>query len=331
MRSSTRLGAALGQPTGSAVAPPPPVSDTGVETPPSVGWGWLKGTLRGRSDDVLAILSEYFGTAEERPGGLRWYRHSADVGDLGVRVAWAPRTRSNRADEVMFDVPQRALDTLGWQGAVKLAGDLLAAGARFSRVDAYLDDRARVADPELVLGAFRAGHTLSHTRTWDSAANSEGGFTAYLGSRASDLLLRVYRRWVVTRDDRDGVRWELEAKGERSHALALLLVAADVPGAAVMGAIRGLVDFRERRDSHPERAPLLDWWERLVGLAERTRLAAARRVDTLAARLRWLREQVAPSLALAWVAQGDDVLRELVASGERRLRPRQWAMAGVVT
>src|SRR3954452_2476620 len=57
----------MGEPT-----TPPPDSDTGVEMP-TVGLGWLRGTVRVDPQVVMDALRPYFGQSQTRPFGVRWY------------------------------------------------------------------------------------------------------------------------------------------------------------------------------------------------------------------------------------------------------------------
>ena len=109
------------------------------------------------------------------------------------------------------------------------------------------------------------------------------------------------------------------------------MAAADRPAAAILGLVRGLVDFRERVGvANGDRAPLVDWWAAFIGAVDRVRLAIPARVDSIAKRAAWLVGQVAPALAQVHVAYGSGWLRDLIAQGEDRLTPRQWLAVGVV-
>ena len=133
---------------------PPPVSETGVEMP-TVGLGWLKGTIRGSHEEALRVLESFFGPVAHRPTGTRWYRSSATLLNTRVMVAWDGV--GSAAGTVMVDVPQSALDHLGWHHGLMLASALDTAGFRPSRMDVFVDDRQRLADPSDVYAAMTAG------------------------------------------------------------------------------------------------------------------------------------------------------------------------------
>src|SRR5690606_21118657 len=121
--------------------------------------------------------------------GTRHYGRSMSIGRAGTLIAWSPRRHSSGRDgEVLLDVPQTALDGLGWREGSLLAKRLVHAGIRYSRVDAWVNDRRRLVEPQEVLAAFRARQCIAHTRRSQLVDDSEGGATCYIGSRASELF-----------------------------------------------------------------------------------------------------------------------------------------------
>jgi DNA relaxase NicK len=280
------------------------------------GLGWLQGTVRNTAPEpVIALLGAAFGADPEiRSGGTHWYAESMSIG-LHALVAWAPRARPEAA-ETYFEVHQTGLDELGGARSLRLAGDLHEAGARFTRVDGYFDDRARHVEPPGVAEAFRQRLAVSHIRrvrelrAYVLADGMEGvrpdGATTYLGSSKSEAMVRIYDKAAESGRASAGVRWEVQMRGRRAGLFAAGAVAGrDGLGAYVVGCIRGLVDFRARAGAvRGDRAPLIDWWAAIVADAERVKLNAPAKVDYLEKRANWLVRQAAPSLALVWMAYG---------------------------
>jgi hypothetical protein len=295
-----------------------------------VGLGWLQGTVKGADPErVKGLLVGAIGSeVEARPGGTRWYSESATVGP-DVLVAWPPRNRPDAA-EVYFEVRQSALDELGGAASLKLADDLLAAGARFSRADAYYDDRLRHAEPGMVAEAFRRGDVLTHIRrgreirplfsNGSDTGTVRAGATTYLGSPKSAAMVRVYDKEAESGRSGAGVRWELQLRAEQAERfVAGAVEAGDGLGRYVLSRIRGLIDFRDLTgQERGDRAPLLDWWAAIMGGVERVRLAPPAKVDLLERRVAWLWRQVAPTLALVYRAYGAGWLKDLLRSGEQR-------------
>ena len=105
-----------------------------------------------------------------------------------------------------------------------------------------------------------------------------------------------------------GIRWELEIKKDRAQACGQVLsYLADTNWLKYMvGVLRGYVDFRDTfRDEEDEfryRAPLLDWWLQLTEGLKKGRLVIEKEAQTLLKVKRWVRESVAPMLAVICAA-----------------------------
>lgn len=302
----------------------PPASSTGVQLPEGaagrtetgrLGIGWAQGTTRTTSAvDMLGWLGELLGPAKLREGnGLQWYRRAWAIGDLGVLVADQPRSGSSDPAEVYVIVPQGALDALGWDGQMKLLALLDSLGVRLSRVDVYYDDLLRIADPEDVLAAVKGGDTLSRMKRWRRVEDSEGGMTAYLGSRTGECMVRVYRKWAESGDPNQGVRWEMEAKGERAPMVAEFVRLSATPVVAFFSLVRAFVDFVDREDGQRgSRSPLLSWWAALIGSAERAVFVGEVVTNGLMKRAAWFRRACAPTLAVLFAALGSDAIDRMM-------------------
>jgi DNA relaxase NicK len=326
----------MGNPTKSAKAVihnsfVPPVSDTGVEMT-TVGLGWLKGTIRGTDPEVaLEVLRPFFGAAEDAAGGTQWYRRKVRLAERSVVVAWDGV--GNAGGTVLVDVTQTALDALGWERSLDLASALRDAGLRASRVDLYVDDRRRLADARTVREAVKAGRYSSHAQPGGYLEDDRtGGATSYLGSRDSERMLRTYDKDPNGEDPR--TRWELESKGETARVAVMLMLAAR--GAAsgapsfVVGWLRAFVEFVDREPGERgDRAPLTGWWAALVEDAAAVKGTVARRVDSLARRVRWITAQVGPTLAAIWARPeyGNTWLNDVLADGLDRAGGLAWARA----
>lgn len=159
--------------------------------------------------------------------------------------------------------------------------------------------------------------------------DSESGSTVYIGSRSSELFLRTYDKERQSGELGAGIRWELEAKGDRAQAVAERWVGTREPVAELFGMVRGLVDFRERtRGDHGDRAAMLPWWSALTAGAERTTFAVPRVPDSIARSAAWLESQAARTLALVVEARGEWFIEHLLALGRNRLTPRDWRLVG---
>lgn len=307
--------------------------DSVSDPAPVLGVGWLSGVTWGDGPELAGAFSTYLGEVTIRDTGTRWYESAAELGDKGTLVAWGPRGKDSKPDEVMFSVPQSALDVLGLRRALNLVTELRLVGVRLSRVDVYLDDLARRADPRDVMDAFQAGDAVTHLQSWDWIENSDGGATAYLGSRSSDAYIRVYRKYAESNNPDAGVRWELQTRATKAQALAAVVVTDPEPATAFLGALRGLIDFRACAGmAQKYRAPMLPWWAQLVADAERITLSVPQPGATLAEKMEWLHRQVAPTMGLMAVAQERGYLADpgwierLLEHGQDRLTLKHMAL-----
>jgi len=305
-----------------------PLSSTGVQMPDGTGGvgrlgiGWAQGTTHATGyRDVLGWLGELFGAIVERKRGLQWYRRAWSIGTGGVVVADGPVSGWSDPAEVYIVIPQTACDALGWDGSMRLLALLDVLGVRLSRLDVYYDDLRRIADPRDVMAAVEGGQTRSRVKSWREVRDHEGGMTAYLGSRTGECMVRVYRKWAESGDPSQGVRWEMEAKGERAPIVAALIRSAAAPAVQYFELVRAFVDFVDRSDgARGSRSPLLGWWAELVGSAGRATLAVRVVVDSLARKLAWVRRQVTPTLAVLFHAYGSAGISDLIAEGYPRAR-----------
>jgi len=304
----------------------PPLSETGVEMT-TVGLGWLRGTLRTDPEAVMALLRPHLGESSPRSGGTRWFRQSAHLADRRAMVAWDGIGQA--AGRVMVDVSQTALDALGWDGARALLADLLGAGFRTSRIDLYLDDRARRASARLLRAAIVDRQYVSHAEPGGYHEDDRtGAATAYLGSRESERFLRGYDKDPNGEDPR--TRYELEVKGETAKWVSEAVASADAASAVsvVCAHLLAFVDFRERVEGdRGDRAPRLAWWAALVDGFTKARGVVAVKVDSLARRAGWLRRQVSPTLAAIWAhpGYGNGWLNDLLGDGLDRAGGLTWA------
>ena len=218
--------------------------------------------------------------------------------------------------------PFMLLGYLGWKagrvrwaeredwGLLQLSGDLArehwdtatALAHRVSRID--LAVTVRTSDPDPDLGprhlmeatAYRLAHPTAAKPSYHG--DSDGGYTMYLGARASDWYLRIYNKDAEQREANIGStlgdylnawRYELEVKGNAAKiTAAAYLDAADRTtwvGNTVHAYCRG-------HGLAPAFAPD-QYTERPKGLRRRsdreTRLAWLR--STVAPSVRWLSEQ----------------------------------------
>jgi hypothetical protein len=290
-----------------------------------LGIGPLNGTVRGDLAAVQALLAEFLGEVVPLGWGNAWYAHGAKVGPLGARVYWAPRLAGeHRRTEVLFEITQSACDALGFARSCELARRLAVLGPHWTRLDAHWDDRDEHQTARGVFETFKAGQYHGRVKKARWQEDTDDGECVWIGSRQSGQLLRVYNA-APLHGEGSGVRWELETRREHAAELVarLLLRDDDTPPADVFWAtVRGLVDFVDRPEGadHGERYELLAWWAALVAEVPRVPMKLPRSPQLLEAKMQWLRDGVAPSLALILAAITGDNGQEGRAAQVRRVR-----------
>lgn len=145
-------------------------------------------------------------------------------------------------------------------------GHLLDLGASFTRVDFALDDRAGQLDMETMR---RYAQAQNMTTRWRKILGIRGlagtkGETITFGSRVSDSYLRIYDKQAQQlqagkEDPGHWIRVELELKKDRAQVAIEGYLLEGVP--FVVGVLRGMLQFRERREkANKTRWPVCTWW-----------------------------------------------------------------------
>jgi len=129
--------------------------------------------------------------------------------------------------------PQGAIIVLSGEAAAERLDTALDLAANISRTDLAVTVNLGKPDPDLErrqFQEFRQWHSERGSAMRGShIASVDGGATTYVGSRASELFLRVYNKEIESRDPRTRQpderyinchRWELEVKGSRCRKLA---------------------------------------------------------------------------------------------------------------
>jgi hypothetical protein len=276
-----------------AVVMPPGVSSPGWFADDGdgscrIGCGWLRISVWGKQGERQRLLDElpaYVESLTPKPYAAQFFDRTWRIlsGKSSVSVKDAPGTAG---DLVHINITQSDCEVLGWLGLRKL---LLWAKKQerwhASRLDLNFDDRIGEVTPEDIYAALEAGQTVTHAKTWSRKVNNEGGDTVYVGSRASQEMLRVYRGdtqhpdlYPVAEGEevQPWYRHEMEFKGKAADYRTRQFFRLDSThpewtreqmADAFWGAVARLVDFRDRGAAvRPEDCPRLGWWSKLVGL-----------------------------------------------------------------
>ncbi len=296
-----------------------PSSNTGVtnaKTQIALSIGWLQFTFRchlpGEWSTYLQILDETlesffpFAILRERGSGFQGYRRSA-LSEGGLRYAFT----EGRPD-IHVVIPQTFLDSLTPDRLWKLFQfvDGLP-GVTISRIDLSLDDFSKDVRPIDVwncvnggnyVGFSRAGDTGLPVQEWIQSVNARGELstTYYVGSRQSDVLMRVYDKDAESQGAVDAVRFELRLR-HQSADFAFRKLVEFTPfywDRAVPALVLGHFDLREKESaSHIEHRERVTWWERIVGAGVKPLRGVKKMCDSLIGnKIKWLHKQVYPTL-----------------------------------
>lgn len=296
---------------------------------------------------------------QEMPHGGYGYKSLKRAGHVSIYYEGRPEMGT------YVQISGQGIDELGpyisddWRGCLRYLVDL---GVKVRRVDWALDDRSGAVTVDEVIAKLERDEYTSIWKDWDpygggKKAGKRTGKTVYVGSRRSDMYLCVYDKASERASKQQGrlldggvgrvklgssaaasssepwVRWELRAKGERAHALAILIAGCEdgeAVGGKVAGVLRRYLDFKEssQSDTNKGRWQTALWWDALLSGAEKLRLVVESVTRTLESVRCWLDYQAGPSIAMLMRAQGGalDWLMDIARDGDRRLRPRHWAM-----
>jgi DNA relaxase NicK len=217
-------------------------------------------------------------------------------------------------------------------------------GAKFTRLDVAfdvfskdildLDDISKAIKDGLCVSKWRTAREFSTFNLKDGTpvgGDGLGGFT--FGSRSSRAYLRIYnkRQERLTKagecEHSYWIRVEMEYKSDNAIAVGKMTMhnkSLDWFGEN----LRYYLDIKAsgQTDENRSRWTSVTWWVELTAMVK-TRLPLARKIvqDVVIASKRWIKEQVAPTLAFLLKWDGGDILwiSEIMQDGLTRLSAKQ--------
>lgn len=173
----------------------------------------------------------------------------------------------------------------------------------FTRLDFAIDDiGCRFFTLEELRGYLDKQQVVSKFRKWreiveSTFTNVSVGHSLYMGSRQSDVMLRVYDKQLEQEADNPWIRWELEIKHDKADAAAKLLVDKVHASEIAIGVLSDYVRIVERDDTNVSRCSVIEKWQLFVDAVERCSLKLEKVVKSIDKKLAWLEHQVKPTLA----------------------------------
>lgn len=185
---------------------------------------------------------------------------------------------------------------IGWLTRLDLALDDL--GGQFFSVE---DFRKHLDNLEVVskFRTFRDVYESTFTR-------ESIGHTIYLGSRQSEVMLRIYdkqleqNRKIEKEEDfikTPWVRWELELKNQRANIAADYLIKRMSLGEVVTEILNNYVRIVTLDDSNRSRCSINPVWERFISTVKKLVLYVEEAKKTIEEKRKWIVHSVMPTLA----------------------------------
>jgi phage replication initiation protein len=265
----------------------------------------------------------YDHSAEMSAGRCYW---RPDRADMGIHVVMSASALAAWAAQ------RQARGLAPWSSPVDLLSRALNVGAKVTRIDLAWDDREGVLSIDEILEARNAGLCVSRFRgskLIDQCRLVDGQVTGkgvYFGSRTSDSFLRIYDKALEQGEDGHWVRVELELKSDRAMAAALILSRWwDLSvQAQLAGVLYGLMDFKVAGadDANRSRWETEPWWLAFLKVVEKCQLEVVAKDRTIEDAVRYLVEQVAPTLSVVVEILGVDILDVLCKNGKLRWRAK---------
>ena len=145
-------------------------------------------------------------------------------------------------------------------------------------------------------------------------AGEKAGHTLYLGSRKSDIFLRVYDKKLEQNKKlfasgenlirTEWIRWELELKNERAQECVNMLLTKKETGAVCVGILSNYFRVIKLDNENKSRCTTDKVWMRFIGEMEKLTLYIPTFPKTLEEKRKWFEMQVAPTLAGIILADG---------------------------
>ncbi len=262
---------------------PPPACNTGVEKKSlSQRIHWLEVTFKSAKAKKLPSSLPKEGV-ECYP--LHGYNTGIKFGD--GRMEFTHTSRADMGLHIQWD--GASLDTSSVD-PLSLVRFLLSVGARFTRIDLAVDAQNYHLRPIRATVEIEVKKHVCRAKKapkWNDPLN--GGYTQYLGTKASEIHLRIYDKAAEMGISGDWTRVELVCKGFRAQRAALAIVS----GVDFRALVRGYAHFPE--------------WEEWCEIMVAPVVALPAKKKETATDL-WLLNQCAKALARRLDELGDDEL-----------------------
>ena len=305
-----------------------------------ISFGWLSCTI------PAIHLQEFYTLVGDTPVPLehdfRGYECSAMILGTG-RVGWFS-VCSETKNHAHIDLSAQALSLIKGgdvHSIVDIMNWVFYKGGHLTRLDISYDDRIGIVTVAEVQRALSCGDVVTRSRKWRPDGDYEignhavDGGTVYIGSRKSDVFLRVYDKAKEQGlDNTHWTRFEIQLRNDLATSLARLLCNSgddeDLFIELSLGTLKGYIEFKDKNsDSNPSRRVRLPWWGKIVGDVSKVKASRVKSERTISSTVDWIERQVAPALAVTKDFYGfrfQDLLNDILRDGKSRWRAPHLAM-----
>lgn len=213
-----------------------------------------------------------------------------------------------------------------------LIEDVSMSNSKITRLDLAMDDKeGTVILLEKIIKDVYAGNIVSRWRTGveltklDLQKSKKIGSTINLGSRTSDVFLRIYNKSMQQKIEGNWIRMELEVKGDKVIELQKLLRehnAGMLFGQIMNNYIR--IVQPDKKNKNKSRWKNKKYWDKIITETERIQLSVIKKERTLDDMKGWMEKQVSATVATIVLAEGGsvDYLYDLIKDGEKKLKDK---------
>lgn len=262
-------------------SPVPPACNTGVQNKEiALSLDWIEGTF---PQNTPVNLPDELSQEYEECRAFHGYAEGSKFSD--GRITLTNPSRPDMGTHIIWGGESLRLTAIP---ASSLVQYLAAVHFRFTRLDFAIDIRNWKLKPHHATAKIRKREII--TRAKKCPRNDDpmfGGYTQYVGTKASSLFLRIYDKAAQMGIKQDWTRAELVAQGRRAQAASIAVVRGDDYRALVMGFVR---------------FPTWAKWNQVMAAAPVTIPYAKKPSATE----KWLLKQCAPALAHILERSPDD-------------------------
>lgn len=203
--------------------------------------------------------------------------------------------------------------------------------AKLTRIDLAIDDKPgeTILLNEIIKDVKEANtvskwkNSLELTQR-DLLSGQINGQTLNLGSRSSDVYLRIYNKSMEREEEGNWVRMEIEIKGKKAQELQKIVNSQNV-GQITKKLIHNYFRVVEPgKDTNKSRWKIKEYWKNIIKTTEKLALTTRPEEPTLESMKNWVQNQVSATIATIVMAEGGcmDFLYDQISIGSGKLKTK---------